>query len=130
MTRKALYRTADGALIGHGFVDFQPDTNNFVRDVPDDFALTPLQWRWDGAQHVALVPTADQLAAAKVDSLDRLQFDVLFTHENAIRAMRAEINALDVAAGRPAAFTPAQAAPITQAQFRDALIARWKALNP
>ena len=65
------------------------------------------------AEYLALLvaPTADELAASAVDRVDRLQFDVLFNHENRMRALEAK-------------------APITPAQFRDALIARCKVLNP
>src|SRR3990167_3521061 len=51
------------------------------------------------------LPTFDERAMTCVDRLDRLQFDVLFNHENRTRALEAK-------------------APITAAQFRDALIAR------
>jgi hypothetical protein len=70
-------------------------------------------------------PTKDELAAAASDSLDRLQFDVMFTAENNMREVRSWINVL-----RPGTFTAAQAAQITAAQYRNALIARWKVLNP
>lgn len=70
-------------------------------------------------------PTQDVRAALSIDSVDRLQFDVLFQHENHIRALRALINTII-----PGSFTLAQASQITRAQFRDALIDRWKALNP
>lgn len=59
--------------------------------------------------------TPDALALKAIDGLDRLQFDVLFNHENRIRA-------LEVA-------TDATKTPVSRAQFRDALIARWKALS-
>ena len=52
-------------------------------------------------------PSADELAGIAVDRMDRLQFEVSFDHENRIRARE----------GKGA---------ITRAQFRDALIARWK----
>jgi hypothetical protein len=67
----------------------------------------------------------DTRAAACVDGVDRLQFDVLVTQENNVRALRALINTL-----LPGSFTAGQAAQITQAQYRSALIARYKALNP
>jgi hypothetical protein len=57
------------------------------------------------------IPTKDDLAAAASDAIDRLQFDVLFNQENRIRALEGK-------------------AAITRAQYRDALIARWKVLNP
>lgn len=57
------------------------------------------------------MPTKDDLAAAASDAIDRLQFDVLFNVENRIRALESK-------------------AAITRAQYRDALIARWKVLNP
>lgn len=71
------------------------------------------------------LPTPDQLAATASDSIDRLQFDVMFSVENNVRALRALINTL-----LPGSFTAAQAAQITRVQYRDALIARWKVLNP
>lgn len=72
-----------------------------------------------------LAPSADVRSALFVDGVDRLQFDVLFTQENSIRALRTLINTL-----LPGSFTAAQASQVTRAQFRDALITRWKALNP
>ncbi len=58
-----------------------------------------------------LTPTQDTRAVLAIDSVDRLQFEVLFNHETRVRALEA-------------------LAPITRSQFRDALIARWKTLNP
>jgi hypothetical protein len=54
--------------------------------------------------------TQDQRAAAAVDNTDRLQFEVLFDHENRTRVLEIKPQ-------------------ITRAQFRDALINRWKQLN-
>jgi hypothetical protein len=48
-------------------------------------------------------PTKDELAAAASDSLDRLQFDVMFTAENNMREVRSWINVL-----RPGTFTAAR----------------------
>lgn len=84
----------------------------------------------DGAPTLAeidaiLQPSQDVRAGLAIDGVDRLQFDVMFTQENNIRALRALINTLI-----PNSFTAAQSAQITRAQFRDALINRWKALNP
>lgn len=57
------------------------------------------------------IPTKDDLAAAASDAIDRLEFDVLFNTENRIRTLEGK-------------------AAITRVQYRDALIARWKVLNP
>jgi hypothetical protein len=56
-------------------------------------------------------PTADQKAAGATDSITQLEFDVLFNQENRIRTLEGK-------------------ASITRVQYRDALIARWKVLNP
>lgn len=56
------------------------------------------------------VLTEDEKAALAVDAKDRLLFEIEFDQENRIRAIEL----------RPA---------ITRAQYRDALIARWKQLN-
>lgn len=55
-------------------------------------------------------PTADELAAIKVDSMDLLQFEHLFDLENRMRAQE----------GKQA---------ITRAVYRQALIDRWKTLT-
>ena len=55
--------------------------------------------------------TPDEIAQAAVDGKDRLLFEVNFDQENRLRALE----------GKTA---------ITRAQYRDALIARWKLLNP
>lgn len=68
---------------------------------------------WDGAQWVAPDPVAlkDAKAGVAVDAMDRFQFEVLFQMESRMRVLEAK-------------------APITRAQYRTALIAAWKALNP
>lgn len=55
-------------------------------------------------------PTQDERAQLAVDIRDRLDFEVNFDQENRIRALESK-------------------APITRAQYRDALITRWKQLN-
>jgi hypothetical protein len=55
--------------------------------------------------------TADQLGAAAADGMDKLNFDVNFDQENRIRVLEGK-------------------AAITKAQYKNALIARWKILNP
>lgn len=55
--------------------------------------------------------TQDKRAMRAIDGLDRLQFEHLFDLENRVCALEA----------RPQ---------ITRAQYRNALIARWKTLNP
>jgi hypothetical protein len=72
-------------------------------------------WRQNGASIVidAAVVTAlkDRDAIAAIDGIDRLQFEHLFDLENRTRTIE----------GQPT---------ITRAQYRQALINRWKALNP
>lgn len=59
----------------------------------------------------AATKTPDALATKAVDAIDRLHFEVNFDQENRIRALEGK-------------------APVTRATYRDALIARWKLLNP
>jgi hypothetical protein len=73
-------------------------------------------------EQAALDPNV--VAPKRIDSIDRLQFEVMWEQENNVRELRALVNIL-----RPGSFTAAQAAQITRAQYRDALIARWKVLN-
>ncbi len=54
--------------------------------------------------------TVDQRADMAIDSTDRLIFEVLFDIENRVRVLEAK-------------------AAVTRAQYRTALITRWKALN-
>jgi putative heme iron utilization protein len=71
-------------------------------------------WRQSGASIVvdaaAQAALKDQDAAFAIDGIDRLQFEHLFDLENRTRAIE----------GQPQ---------ITRAQYRNALINRWKALN-
>lgn len=60
---------------------------------------------------VVLAPSADVRAARAVDAEDRLLFEINFDQENRIRALEGK-------------------AATTRAQYRDALITRWKQLNP
>lgn len=53
----------------------------------------------------------DRKASGAVDAVDRLQFEVDFEIENRMRAREGQ-------------------AAVTRVQYRNALIARWKALNP
>jgi hypothetical protein len=55
--------------------------------------------------------TLDKRAARAIDNIDRLQFEHLFDLENRTRVLELK-------------------APITRAQYRQALINRWKELNP
>lgn len=55
--------------------------------------------------------TLDLRAGRVVDAIDRLQFEHLFDLENRTRALEGK-------------------APITRAQYRTALMNRWKELNP
>ena len=68
--------------------------------------------RYQGGQFspVPVPLTQDERAALEVDGL-RLQFEIEFDQENRIRALENK-------------------APITRATYRDALVARWKQLNP
>jgi hypothetical protein len=76
------------------------------------------------------LPSQDTRAALFVDSVDRLQFDVLFAQENNIRELRQAMRTLCAAINQPTPFTAAQAGQIDKPTFRQALINRWKALNP
>lgn len=58
-----------------------------------------------------VTPPADTRAGLAVDSIDRLSFEVNFDQENRIRALEGK-------------------APIARVQYRDALVTRWKQLNP
>ena len=82
------------------------------RDCADD--VTPETHLFNGTAFVAKPappqPTPDEAAASTVDRIDRLQFEVLFDMENRMRA-REGLGA------------------VTRAQYRTALINRWKALN-
>ena len=69
--------------------------------------------------------TLDARAAKAIDRIDRLQFEHLFNLENEKRDLKAKINLL-----LPATYTLAESSPITRLQYRAALIARWKAMNP
>jgi hypothetical protein len=55
--------------------------------------------------------TQDKRAMRAIDGLDRIQFRLLFNHENRIRVLEGK-------------------AQVTAAQFRQALIDDWKANNP
>jgi hypothetical protein len=60
---------------------------------------------------LSALPTLDQKATAEIDGMDRLQFEHLFDLENRVRVLEGK-------------------GQITRAQYRDALIARWKAIYP
>ena len=62
------------------------------------------------AEAEAAENTPDKCAARAIAAMDRLQFEVLFSHENRIRVLEGKLQ-------------------ITVEVFRDALIARWKALH-
>lgn len=74
--------------------------------------------------------TQDKRAARAVDSIDLLQFAHLFLLENEKRDIKATLNQLLIAGGLPAKYSAADTAQITQAQYRTALINRWKTLFP
>jgi hypothetical protein len=68
---------------------------------------------WDGTQWItpSSATIQDMKAQSSIDAEDRLLFEINFDQENRIRAIE----------GKEA---------ITRAQYRDALVARWKQLNP
>jgi hypothetical protein len=98
---KVVRRISDGAAICSG-----PNTDQYDPAVAPGYALSV-----ELTEPILLVPTTDQRAAAFVDATDRLQFEVLFDHENRVRVLELK-------------------AQITRAQFRQALIDRCKQLNP
>lgn len=71
----------------------------------------PTQAEVDAAPEAPSAALRDLQAAAAVDGVDRLQFEHLFDLENRMRAQES-------------------LAAITRAQYRTALINRWKAINP
>lgn len=71
----------------------------------EETAALALKTAWDAAN------TQDIRAAIAIDAIDRLQFEHLFDLENRTRALELKVA-------------------ITRAQYRDALITRWKTLNP
>ena len=94
--------------------DQSPTCSRYPFDHPTLGALTvdaeggaPVQADIDAI----MVPSPDVRAARAVDAEDRLLFEINFDHENRIRALEGK-------------------AVITRAQYRDALVARWKLLNP
>jgi hypothetical protein len=87
-------------------------------------------WRRNGGGGVVVdsaVVSAlrDSDAAAAIDGIDLLQFEHLFLLENEKRDIKAKLNQL-----LPGTYPPADVAQITRAQYRTALINRWKTLNP
>ena len=137
--RKIIYTRPDGGLSvvhpalntfgeAEGFTEAQAEQRAWLR-LPVD-AITPTfveataipadrskrrAWRQNGATIVvdAVVEAAlkDSDAIAAIDGIDRLQFEHLFNLENRMRVLEA----------KPA---------ITREQYKTALIAQWKALNP
>lgn len=123
---RVVHRRINGIGCDIRFVvsSYQAQVGEF--DLGDRDILPSVQACSDPVAWDALVnPTPDARAASAADSIDRLQFDVMFTTENNVRALRALINTV-----MPGSFTAAQVAQVTRTQYRDALIARWKALNP
>lgn len=86
---------------------------SFKTGVLREITLTPeeqtqalaLKAAWDAEN------TQDKRAARAIDSIDRLQFEHLFDLENRTRILELKT-------------------PITKAQYRQALIDKWKTLNP
>jgi len=72
-------------------------------------------WRRSGGSvfvdDAVVAALRDQDAALAIDGMDRLQFEHLFDLENRMRAVEAQPQ-------------------ITRAQYRNALIAKWKTLHP
>jgi len=72
-------------------------------------------WKHDGETIVVdaakLAQLHDSDAAGAIDGMDRLQFEHLFDLENRMRAQESQPQ-------------------ITRAQYRNALIAKWKTLHP
>lgn len=75
----------------------------YTKAEQDSIALAKAEWDADN--------TLDKRAIRAIDGMDRLQFEHLFDLENRTRALEFK-------------------APITRAQYRQALINRWKELNP
>lgn len=75
-----------------------------ILSAEEEAAALAQKTAWDAAN------TQDMRAARVVDGIDRLQFEHLFDLENRTRILELKPQ-------------------ITRAQYRDALIARWKALN-
>jgi hypothetical protein len=55
MGRRAFLDPTTGVLKGHGYMAAL-DPGDQVLDVPDDFALEPGRWRWDGTKWVPFTP--------------------------------------------------------------------------
>lgn len=72
-------------------------------------------WKQNGAtievDTAKVLQLKDEDAVKAIDGIDRLQFEHLFRLENRTRALEGKLA-------------------ITKAQYRDALIAEWKTLNP
>lgn len=86
--------------------DIKTGITSQVPETPEELAAAVIAT----AAEVAF-NTPDNKASRSIDGEDRVIFDALFTHENRIRVLEGS-------------------AAITQAQFRTALINRWKVLNP
>src|SRR5262245_28450439 len=68
--------------------------------------------RWEGSWIIdSAAALLDHRATEFIDAQDRLQFEHLFDLENRVRALEGKL-------------------PITRAVYRQALIDRWKLLNP
>jgi len=89
MARNA-FIDAQGVLKAHGFVTFNGGDQTPLA-VPDDFALEPNRWRWDGAAFVPFVPPPTQAeldrAAARV-ALDAIPAGGLPEVKRALDALR------------------------------------------
>lgn len=80
------------------------------QSVPPSLANCQATWTAIQAEDAAAA-TPDARAGVAIDSIDRLSFEVNFDQENRIRALEGK-------------------AAITRVQYRDALVTRWKQLNP
>lgn len=137
--KKIIYTTASGSVsIVHPVINTYPTTEDITEDqavaramsrLPAD-AINPVvvdasvipadrskrrAWKQNGGtievDAQKLLQLKDGDAAKAIDGIDRLQFEHLFRLENRTRLLEGKLA-------------------ITRAQYRDALIAEWKTLNP
>ena len=89
-------------VIEHNCVTGETTSREYTQAELDAIAATKADW--DAAN------TLDIRAVRAIDGIDRLQFEHLFDLENRTRVLELKT-------------------PISKEQYRNALIARWKALN-
>jgi hypothetical protein len=66
MARRAFIDPQTGRLKAHGYVASN-EPGDVALDVPDDFALDPGRWRWDGTQWVPFTPPPPPPALTPTD---------------------------------------------------------------